>query len=125
MKIKDVLEVTGGNTKVIIYTVRNNLYQKLWQGIVDDIHFPDVPYGVQKVSHMSVVNGEDILSIVFDYPESSELDRKIVKQFATGYDVVPIEWVEHLCLKYENPETVRKIICKGREKIYEEIKILE
>lgn len=39
MTIKDILTITGGNTKVMIFsTDKEDRYIRLWHGIVDDIH---------------------------------------------------------------------------------------
>lgn len=43
MTIKDVLEITGGRTKVMIFsTDKNDSYIRLWNGIVDDIDFENL-----------------------------------------------------------------------------------
>lgn len=33
IKVKDLFCITGGNTKVIIYNIKTNQYEKLWEGI--------------------------------------------------------------------------------------------
>lgn len=46
MKVKDLLTITGGNTKFYIQgTTENQKYVQLAYGKVDDIKFPLVPYG--------------------------------------------------------------------------------
>ena len=72
MTIKDILTITGGNTKVMIFSAdEEQKYIRLWNGIVDDINFPNVPYGYYEVDHMTVINEEDILQLHFEYPELS------------------------------------------------------
>ena len=56
----------GGLTKVIVYD--NNTMNILWHGIVDDIPFPEVPYGSWIVEHHTVVNDEDILKVFLKEP---------------------------------------------------------
>ncbi|KEI96395.1 hypothetical protein [Clostridium botulinum] len=67
IKIKDLLYVTGGNTKVVIYNIKNNKYKELLQGIVDDIDFTNIPYANNDIEHLTVVNNEDILQIHIKY----------------------------------------------------------
>lgn len=67
MTIKDILIRTGGRTKINIFTVnRNEKYVLLWQGIVDDIDFENVPYGNYEVQYLTVINDEDILQLHID-----------------------------------------------------------
>lgn len=66
IRVKDLLYLTGGNTKVIISDGFNpdNKYYELWRGIVEDIDWDNVPYGDRYIEHVSVVNKEDWLQIV-------------------------------------------------------------
>ncbi|MBD5589326.1 hypothetical protein [Clostridium botulinum] len=63
IKVKDLLYVTGGNTKVVIYNIKDNSYKELWRGIIDDIDFTNVPYSDNDIEHLTVVRDEDILQI--------------------------------------------------------------
>lgn len=125
MTIKDILTITGGNTKIMIFsTDEEQRYIRLWHGIVDDIHFPHVPYGHYDVKHMTVINEEDILQLHFEYPELSENERKIIRKKAIGY-THPTDWIEKLFIKYGDWEYVREIlVTKSKEDVYEEIRII-
>ncbi|GAA0082859.1 hypothetical protein [Clostridium sp. CTA-6] len=76
IKVKDLLCITGGNTKVVIYDINDNSYKELWKGIVDDIDFNNVPYANNEVEHQTVVNDEDILQIHIRF-----IDKNNVKQY--------------------------------------------
>ena len=92
MKIKNVVNVTGGNTKISIIGFPGNSsilnasgqrdeYVELWSGIIDDIDFEHIPYGAYEVQHLTVINDEDTLLLYFEYPEltrkqMSWIDRK-------------------------------------------------
>ena len=125
MTIKDILTITGGNTKVMIFSAdKDDRYIRLWYGIVDDICFPHVPYGYYDVEHMTVNNEEDILQLYFEYPELSKDYIDIINKEALGYSY-PTEWIEKLFIKYRDWEYVREILTtKSKEETYEEIKII-
>lgn len=125
MTIKDILTITGGNTKVMIFSAdKDDRYIRLWYGIVDDICFPHVPYGYYDVEHMTVNNEEDILQLYFEYPELSKDYIDIINKEAIGYSY-PTEWIEKLFIKYRDWEYVREILTtKSKEETYEEIKII-
>lgn len=125
MTIKDILTITGGNTKVMIFSAdKEDRYVRLWYGIVDDIHFPHVPYGYYDVEHMTVINEEDILQLHFEYPELSKDHIDMINEEAVGYPY-PTEWIEKLFIKYRDWEYVREIlISKSKEEVYNEIKII-
>jgi hypothetical protein len=67
IKVEDLLYTTGGRTKVVIYNIKNNIYEKLWSGIVDDVDFNNVPYGEYKIDHLTVINDEDVLQIHVEF----------------------------------------------------------
>lgn len=125
MTIKDILTITGGNTKVMIFSAdKEDRYIRLWYGIVDDIHFPHVPYGYYDVEHMTVINEEDILQLHFEYPELSKDHIDMINEEAVGYPY-PTDWIEKLFIKYRDWEYVREILTsKSKEEVYEEIKIV-
>lgn len=124
MTIANVLYITGGRTNVEIYGIKNDKYMKLWEGQVDDIDFPVVPYGNYKVQHMTVINEEDVLQLHFDYPELTEEQKDIVNREAVGYPY-PTDWIEQLYIKYCDWDKVKNILLsKTNDEIYEEIKII-
>lgn len=125
MTIKDILTITGGNTKVMIFSAdKEDRYIRLWYGIVDDIHFPHVPYGYYDVEHMTVINEEDILQLHFEYPELSKDHIDMINEEAIGYPY-PTDWIEKLFIKYRNWEYIREILAnKSKEEVYDEIKII-
>lgn len=66
IRVKDLLYLIGGNTKVIIaddFNPDNRCYE-LWRGKIEDIDWDDIPCGNKYIEHISVVNGEDWLQIV-------------------------------------------------------------
>ena len=63
VKLKDLLYIIGGNTKIIIFNIANNSYKELFKGIVDDITFRNIEFLEKEVEHLTVVNGEDYLQI--------------------------------------------------------------
>ncbi|OOM17200.1 hypothetical protein CLSAB_19200 [Clostridium saccharobutylicum] len=67
IKVKDLLTLTGGCTKVIIYNEKGDKFKELWSGIVDDIDFNNVPYGEYEVTFQTVINGEDVLQFHINY----------------------------------------------------------
>lgn len=126
MKIKDILITTGGRTKVsILSTDENEKYIALWDGIVDDIDdFENIPYGSYEVEHITVINGEDILQLHFEYPQLTKQERDIIGKEAVGYPY-PTEWIEKLFIKYRDWEYIRKLlITKSKKEICNEIKII-
>ena len=65
MNVKDLLTITGGNTKFYIQgTTEKNICVQLACGEVDDIKFPLVPYAKYEIQHISV--DENFLYIVLD-----------------------------------------------------------
>lgn len=69
MKVKDLILITGGDTKVrMVGTTDKDLFVKVWDGIVDDIDFNNnqIPYGDYEIESVSVINGEDNLLINID-----------------------------------------------------------
>lgn len=69
MKVKDLILITGGNTKVrMVGTTDKDLFVEIWDGIVDDIDFNNnqIPYGDYEIESVSVINGEDNLLINID-----------------------------------------------------------
>lgn len=65
MTVKDILTMTGGNTKFYIQgTTEKDEIVQLAHGKVDDIKFPLVPYGKYEVQHISV--DENCLYICID-----------------------------------------------------------
>lgn len=62
------ITVAGGSTKVVVYHGDTENMEILWQGSVDDIPFPKVPYGDWIVEHHTVVNDEDILKVFLKEP---------------------------------------------------------
>lgn len=124
MTISDVLNVTGGNTKVILYGISSNSkYMKLWTGIVDDIEFKNIPFGYYKVEHLTVINDEDNLVLQFNYPSLTNMQKAIVGKLAIGCPY-PTEWVEMLYVKYRNTKKIKEILSWDKEKVYDEIKTL-
>lgn len=126
MKIKDILQITGGNTKIIIFGIFNEQYQTLWEGIVDDINFNHIPYGNQEICHMSVINREDNLILQFDYPKLllKQIKDKIEK-FAIGFPY-PIEWIELLYIKYSDFKYIKEMLVNlDKNEIYNEIKMID
>ena len=125
MTIKDILTITGGNTKVMIFSAdKEDRYVRLWYGIVDDIHFPHVPYGYYDVEHMTVINEQDILQLHFEYPKLSKEHIDMINEEAVGYPY-PTDWIEKLFIKYRDWEYVMEILTsKSKEEVYNEIKII-
>lgn len=125
MTIKDILTITGGNTKVMIFSAdKEDRYIRLWYGRVDDINFPYVPYGYYDVEHMTVINEEDILQVHFEYPELSKEHKDIINEEAVGYPC-PTDWIEKLFIKYRDWKYVREILTtKNKDEVYDEIRII-
>lgn len=125
MKIKDVLKITGGRTKVMILSAdKNDSYIRLWNGIVDDIDFKNVPYGNYEIEHMTVINTEDILQLYFEYPKLTKREKSISSKNAVGYPY-PTEWIDRLFIKYRNWEYIKELLTiRKKEEIYNEIKVI-
>lgn len=126
MTIKDILTVTGGRTKVVILSVdEKEEYMALWYGNVDDIDFEHVPYGNYEVEHMTVINGEDVLQLHFEYPELTKQERDIVDRKAVGYPY-PTKWIERLFVKYRDWDYIKELlIINDKEEIYNEIRVVD
>ncbi len=121
MKIADVLNVTGGNTKVV-YGIDNNKYIVLWKGIIDDIDFSMIPYGQYEVQHITVINDEDVLQLHVECPKLTEKEKENIGKEATGYPY-PTDWIEQLYIKFGDFEKIREIFStKTNDEIYEYIK---
>lgn len=132
MKIKNVVNVTGGNTKISIIGFSGNSsilnasgqcdeYIELWNGIIDDIDFEHVPYGDYEVAHLTVINNEDTLLLYFEYPELTKkqmdwIDRKL---HGCPYS---IDWIYMLYIKYRNYKYVKDILMMDKSKVYEEVR---
>ena len=125
MTIKDILTITGGNTKVMIFSSdEEQRYIRLWYGIVDDINFPYVPYGSYKVKNMTVINEEDILQLHFEYPNLTKDQRDIIGKEAVGYPY-PTDWIEKLFIKYRDLEYIKEILnTKSKNEVYDEIRVI-
>lgn len=125
MKIKDIVKITGGNTRITIYGQDDNSFVRLFDGIVDEIDFKKVPYGFQEVCHISVPNDENgYMSIYFDYPKTTQSDINICGKLSVG-TTVPFEWVYGLYLKYSFLSVIEEILStKTDDEIYDEIKAL-
>lgn len=125
MTIKDILTVTGGRTKVVILSVdEKEEYMTLWYGNVDNIDFEHVPYGNYEVEHITVINGEDVLQLHFEYPELTKQERDVIGREAVGYPSYPTEWVEILFIKYRDLDYIKELlITKNKEEIYNEIRV--
>lgn len=122
MKISDVLNVTGGRTKIIIYGIDDNKYIILWKGMVDDIDFSLIPYGQYEVQHLTVINDEDILQLHIEYPTLTEKEKDNIGKEAVGYPY-PTDWIEQLYIKFGDFEKIREILTiKTNDEIYEYIK---
>lgn len=127
MTIKDILTVTGGRTKVVILSVdEKEEYMALWYGNVDNIDFEHVPYGDYEVEHMTVINGEDVLQLHFEYPELTKQERDVIGREAVSYPSYPTEWVDRLFVKYRNLDYIKELlITKNKEEIYNEIRVAD
>jgi hypothetical protein len=66
IKVKDLLYLVGGNTKVIIGDCSNseNKFREIWRGKVDELDWNNIPYGDRYIEHITVVEGEDWLQIL-------------------------------------------------------------
>ena len=124
MTIKDILTVTGGRTKVVILSVdEKEEYMALWYGNVEDIDFEHVPYGNYEVEHMTVINGEDVLQLHFEYPELTKQERDVTGREAVGHPY-PTEWIERLFVKYRDWDYIKEFLnTKDKEEIYNEIRV--
>lgn len=126
MTIKDILTVTGGRTKVVILsTDEKEKYITLWYGNVDDIDFEHVPFGNYEVEHVTVINGEDVLQLHFEYPELTKQERDAAGREAVGYPY-PTEWIERLFVKYRDWNYIKELlVTKDKEEIYNEIRVVD
>lgn len=69
MKVKDLILITGGLTKIRMVGITDkDSYVDAWTGIIDDINFNDdqIPYGNYKIDHVTVINETDEMVIVLD-----------------------------------------------------------
>ena len=57
-----LITYTGGCSKIVVY-LEDSDYKVLWEGIVDTMPFPNVPYGNYIVTHVTVLEDEDIMNI--------------------------------------------------------------
>ena len=119
MTIKDILTVTGGRTKVVIF----KKYIALWYGYVDNIDFEHIPFGNYEVEHVTVINGEDVLQLHFQYPELTKQERDVAGREAVGHPY-PTEWIERLFVKYRDWDYIKEFLnTKDKEEIYNEIRV--
>lgn len=132
MKIKNVVNVTGGNTKISIIGFPGNSsilntsgqrdeYVELWSGIIDDIDFEHIPYGAYEVQHLTVINDEDTLLLYFEYPELTKKQMNWIDRKFHGCPY-PINWIYMLYIKYQDYKYVKNILMMDKSKVYEEIK---
>ena len=70
-----LITYTGGCSKIVVY-LEDSDYKVLWEGIADTISFPDVPYGNYIVTHVTVLEDEDILNITVK-PQDKHLSMNI------------------------------------------------
>lgn len=65
IKVKDLLYLVGGNTKVIIgdYSNSDFKFYEIWRGKVDELDWNNIPCGDRYIEHVTVVEGEDWLQI--------------------------------------------------------------
>ena len=65
IKVKNLLQHVGGNTKIIIGDCFNaeNIFREIWRGKVDELDWDNIPCGDKFIEHITVVNGEDWLQI--------------------------------------------------------------
>lgn len=85
MTVKDLLTITGGNTKFYINgTTEKQSYVQLAFGKVDDIKFPLVPYGKYEIQHISV--DENYLYIILDDKYNfAEINPKLTDITSCGF----------------------------------------
>lgn len=85
LTVEDLLYFTGGNTKVEIIGVEligNDHY--LWKGTVDDYNFTFPPYGHQKVEHVTVMNGTDLLKLYINispFSTKEQIEIENIKKY--------------------------------------------
>lgn len=95
-------------------------------GNVDNIDFEHVPYGNYEVEHMTVINGEDVLQLHFEYPELTKQERYVIGREAVNYLSYPTEWVDMLFVKYRNLDYIKELlITKNKEEIYNKIRVAD
>lgn len=65
IKVKDLLQYIGGNTKILIGDCfnKNNKFIEKWRGKVDYLDWDNIPCGDRYIEHITVAEGEDILQI--------------------------------------------------------------
>lgn len=126
MTIKDILTVTGGRTNVVILsTDEKEKYIALWYGNIDDIDFEHVPFGNYEVEHVTVINGEDVLQLHFEYPELTKQERDAAGREAVRYPCLT-EWIERLFVKYRDWNYIKELlVTKDKEEIYNEIRVVD
>lgn len=134
MKIKNVVNVTGGNTKISIIGFSGNSsilnasgqrdeYIELWSGIIDDIDFEHVPYGDYEVAHLTVINDEDTLLLYFEYPELTKKQMNRIDRKLHGCPY-PINWIYMLYIKYHDYKYIKDILTMDKSKVYEEVRYM-
>lgn len=71
-----LMTITGGLTKVTAYAYHEDHYNTeiLWQGIVDDIPFPDVPFGDWIVEYQTVTEDDDTLKVFLEDPNDKRVN---------------------------------------------------
>lgn len=65
IKVKDLLQYVGGNTKVVIndcFNTDNNLHE-IWRGKVGEIDWDNIPCGNNFIEHITIIEKEDWLQI--------------------------------------------------------------
>ena len=94
MKVKDLILITGGNTKVrMVGTTDKDMYVDVWNGIIDDIDFNNnqIPYGDYEIEDITVINGEDSLLINIDnsvnFAPNINTDIKHVMSGKSAYSI--------------------------------------
>ena len=73
-----LMTITGGLTKVTAYAYHEDHYnvEILWQGIVDDIPFPNVPFGNWIVENQTVTEDDDTLNVFLEDPNDKNVKEK-------------------------------------------------
>lgn len=103
LTVKDLLYFTGGNTKVEIIGVEiigNDHY--LWKGTVDGYNFTFPPYGHQKVEHVTVMNGTDLLKLYINispFSTKEQIEIENIKKYF-HFCTFPDDGVERLYRRY-------------------------
>jgi len=103
LTVEDLLYFTGGNTKVEIIGVEiigNDHY--LWKGTVDDYNFTFPPYGHQKVEHVTVMNGTDLLKLYINispFSTKEQIEIENIKKYF-HFCAFPDDGAERLYRRY-------------------------